>query len=181
MLKPERLYIYGLLCRLIPETRLFRLKVALLRWCGAAIGPNVRICSSAVFWGTGQLEIGEDVWIGHEVRITSNACVRIGACVDIAPQVVISTGTHEIDTNGPHSAGRGINLNVTICDGVWIGIRCTVLPGVTVGRKSVVAAGAVVTRDVPEMCLAAGVPAVIKKRLLPEPADRSAGGRQASP
>ncbi len=180
-MKTLRLYLVSKIIRSLPETRLFAFKRSLLRFAGVTVGRNVRMCSSAVISGCGALAIGDDTWIGHDARISSSASVRIGRCVDIAPLVFIGTGSHEVDPVGEHSAGRGINLDVTVGDGAWLGVRCTVLPGVTVGRKSVVAAGAVVTRDVPEMCLAAGVPAVIKKRLLPEPADGSAGGRQASP
>lgn len=39
-----------------------------------------------------------------------------------------------------------------------------VMPGVAVGDRVVVAAGAVVTRDIPSDCLAAGVPAEVKRR-----------------
>jgi len=42
-----------------------------------------------------------------------------------------------------------------------------ILPGLTVGCNAVVAAGAVVTKDVPDHCLVAGVPAVIKKQGIP--------------
>jgi acetyltransferase-like isoleucine patch superfamily enzyme len=43
--------------------------------------------------------------------------------------------------------------------GAWIAAGATVLQGVTVGDDAVVAAGAVVTKDVPERMLVAGVPA----------------------
>lgn len=55
--------------------------------------------------------------------------------------------------------------NVYIEDDVWIGARVTILPGVTVGAHSIIGAGAVVTKDVPEYVIVAGVPAkVIKMR-----------------
>ncbi len=40
------------------------------------------------------------------------------------------------------------------------------MPGVTVGRNSVIAANAVVTKDVPDYCVVAGVPAKVIKKLL---------------
>ena len=46
---------------------------------------------------------------------------------------------------------------------VWIGSGAKILKGVTIGNGSIVAAGAVVVQDVPENCLAAGVPARIVK------------------
>ena len=48
---------------------------------------------------------------------------------------------------------------------VWIGGNCTILPGVTIGNNVVVAAGAVVTKDVPDNCVVAGVPAKVIRKL----------------
>lgn len=159
MLSPVRLALFGWFCRLMPETRAFRVKAACLRWCGAHVGANVRICSSATFLGKGHLEIGEDTWIGHQALICSSAVVKIGDCVDIGPQVYIGTGTHDLDPTGPHSAGQGVNRPIEIGDGAWLGARTMVLPGVTIGHKAVTAAGAVVTQDVPPLHLVGGVPA----------------------
>jgi acetyltransferase-like isoleucine patch superfamily enzyme len=44
-----------------------------------------------------------------------------------------------------------------------IGVNAVILPGVTVGRGAIVGAGAVVTRDVPDFAVVAGVPAVFMK------------------
>ncbi len=48
---------------------------------------------------------------------------------------------------------------VEIGNDVWIGHAATVLPGVCVGDGAVIGAGAVVTRDVPDFAIVAGVPA----------------------
>ena len=52
---------------------------------------------------------------------------------------------------------------ISIGNHVWIGINVTILKGVKIGDGAIIAAGAVVTRDVPERCLAAGVPARVIK------------------
>lgn len=54
---------------------------------------------------------------------------------------------------------------VIIGENVWIGSNATILPGVTVGDNSVVAAGAVVTKDVPQNTVVAGVPAKVVKEI----------------
>ena len=46
---------------------------------------------------------------------------------------------------------------------VWIGAHVTICPGVSIGDNSIIAAGAVVTKNVPEGCVVAGVPAKIIK------------------
>jgi len=159
------LYFVARIFHWIPETRCFRFKAWLLSFAGVKVGRNVKVCSSAAISGDGTVIIGDDSWIGQEVRIYSGAVVKIGNSVDIGPLVYIGTGSHVIDPVGAHSAGRGRNLDVVVCDGAWLGARCLILPGVTIGQKAVVAAGAVVTKDVPEMCIVAGIPAVVKKRL----------------
>lgn len=164
-LKPARIFVVKLLFRAFPETRLFTLKTSLLRWAGAKLGRNVRICSSATFLGNGSLEIGDDTWIGQQVLIICSSQVRIGRCVDIGPRVFIGTGTHELDPVGTHSAGAGVNSDVTISDGVWLCASATILPGTTVGAKAVVGAGAVVNRDVPARKIVGGVPARVLKDL----------------
>lgn len=166
-MKPVRLWVYKLLTCWLPETRWFKLKVFLLRWCGATIGKNVRVNSSARFIGNGGLIIGDDVWIGAGCRImpTGNAHIVIGSHCDLAPEVMIITGSHEIDVGGEHIGGKGISTSVEIGDGCWLGARTTVLPGVTIAKKNILAAGSVmIVSSLEEKCLWAGVPAKMKKR-----------------
>ncbi len=166
-MKTYKLWIYIIICRLLPETRFFGLKVALLRWCGAKIGANVRISSSARFFGGGELEIGDDVWIGTDnvIHPVSRAKVKIGNCCDLGPGVMILTGSHEIDPEGEHIAGEGTHADVEIGDGCWLGARSLILPGVKLGKKTIVAAGTVMDRPALETrCMYAGVPGRMKKR-----------------
>lgn len=158
-LQSRRIFIYNSLMLLIPETSFFGLKRALLRWCGARVGCSVRICSSSRFLGCGELEIGDESWVGHQCLFVATARIRIGAYVDIGPNVYIGTGTHEIDPHGRRSAGQGISRCISIGDGCWLGARSLVLPGICIGDKAVVAAGAVVSKDVGVRSIVAGIPA----------------------
>jgi acetyltransferase-like isoleucine patch superfamily enzyme len=76
-MKTYRLWIYAMICRFLPETRFFGVKMTMLRWCGAKVGTNVRISSSARFYGGGQLIISNDVWIGTDCVIHSVAKANI--------------------------------------------------------------------------------------------------------
>lgn len=174
-MSPFRLWIYKRLTSWLPESRGFAFKNALLKWAGAKIGSNVRIYSSAMIFGTGELEIGNDVHLGSNVLIYSvaPAKVSIGDCVDIAPEVVLHTGSHEIDLVGAHIAGKGFNRSIVVGSGSWLGVRATILSGVTLPPKTLVAAGAVVTKSPLDLnlqpqhptsgLLLAGIPATVKK------------------
>lgn len=65
------------------------------------------------------------------------------------------------------SPGVNISGNCTIDNYSNIGTNATVLPKISIGKNVIVAAGAVVTKDVPDNCMVAGVPAILKKNLHP--------------
>ena len=164
-MRSSMLYLAEIFIRHLPETRLFGLKRYLLRLAGVRLGKNVRVCSSARILGAGRLDVGDGTWIGHQVLICAGSKVTIGKEVDIGPRVYVGTGTHEVDAHSLRSAGSGVNRDVAIGDGAWLGVGCIILPGVTVGEKAVIAAGAVVAEDIPPRVLAAGVPARAIKSL----------------
>lgn len=58
-----------------------------------------------------------------------------------------------------------IGSNVLIMNNCWIGAGATILPGVTVGENSVVGAASVVTKDIPDNCIAVGSPAKVIRNL----------------
>ena len=136
----------GLIMPLLPETRCFGFKCWLLKRTGAKVGKNVRICSSALFVGTGHLEIGNNTWIGHRCIISTSSSIKIGSDCDIAPNVYIGNGTHQITPDRKRIADIEISEDIIIGNGCWLCAGSMVLPGVTIQEKSVVAAGAVVTK-----------------------------------
>lgn len=153
------LYCVNHFISLLPSTRFYPLKAFLLRLAGVQAHPTSQIVSSVNIWGALQVKIGPDTFLGHEVLIVGGNCtVSIGSHVDIGPRVTITTGTHEIDMVGKHSAGLGFSKDVIIADGVWIGANSTILGGVTIGRKAVIGAGSVVTKSIPEFVIAVGNP-----------------------
>ena len=157
--KSVLLQLVNLFFSITPLTRGYGLRAKLLRVAGVDCDSTARIVSSCRIV-TLNISIGEDTFIGHQVLVSGNetAKITIGKNVDIAPRVVILSGTHEIDMHGYHSAGEGIGKPVWIQDGVWIGANSTILPGVTIGRKAVIGAGSVVIHDIPAFCVAVGNP-----------------------
>lgn len=158
-------YINKLIFPLLPETKCFGLKRGLLRLSGAKIGRNVRICSSVMIIGAGEMTIGDNTWVGHRCLIIASSSIKIGKNVDIAPNVYIGNGTHEITPDKERIASIELSKDIVIGDGCWLCANVTILPGVTVGDKCVVAAGSVVTKSYGNMKLLAGVPADIKKNI----------------
>ena len=126
-------------------------------------GKNVNIERNACF--NPSVIIGNNSGIG--IRCELNGPVVIGDDVMMAPDVIIYTSGHCFErTDIPMMLQGGTEpKEVIIGDDVWIGRRAIILPGVHIGKGSVVGAGAVVTKDVPEFTVVAGVPAkVVKSR-----------------
>jgi maltose O-acetyltransferase len=137
-------------------------KNKLLRWYGFSVAESSRIVGPVDI--DGELRVGNDTFIGKCFSIYGNGIVDIGDRCDIAPEVTFLTGTHEIGSC-MRRAGKGKCLTTTVGNGTWIGGRSTILPGVTIGEGCVIAAGSMVTQDIPDNVLVAGVPAKIKRKL----------------
>lgn len=111
------------------------------------------------------IHVGDNFYSNYDLIILDCREVRIGHNCMIAPRVSIFTATHPIDA-GTRVAGFEFAKPVTIGENVWIGGHAVINPGVTIGDNVVVAAGAVVTTDVPDNVVVAGVPARILRNLI---------------
>jgi len=119
------------------------------------------------------------IYIGDRVVIRSHTMLfadpRPGEAgkIIIEDNVLIAAGAHVYTANhqfsDPHVpiANQGHNRarDVILRTGSWIGANAIILPGVEIGVGAVVGAGSVVTKSVPEACVAAGNPAhIIRSR-----------------
>lgn len=104
------------------------------------------------------IHVGHDFLSNYNLTILDMAPVTIGNHVMIGPNCGIYTVNHPMTPNGRRQYLAQAKP-VTIGNDVWFGGSVTVLPGVTIGNNVVVAAGAVVTKDIPDNTLVAGVPA----------------------
>lgn len=109
------------------------------------------------------IEVGKNFFANYNCTILDVAKVKIGDNCQMAPNVAIYTAGHPI-----HPATRNSQYEygkpVTIGDNVWIGGNTVLCPGVHVGNNVVIGAGSVVTKDLPDWCIAAGNPCrVIRK------------------
>lgn len=112
----------------------------------------------------GDVTIGDYTRVGIHCTVIGPVC--IGHHVNLAQGITVTALNHHYEDPTKRIDEQGISTKpVVIGDDVWIGANAVVLPGVTIGRHAVVAAGAVVTKDVPDYCVVAGVPAKIIKQL----------------
>jgi len=151
----------------LPATRSFALKRWLLAGLGFELGPGCKITGGVKFYGRGRIVIGEQSWVGLGCMFIAapEAPIVIGARCDIAPGVILHTGSHRMG-DARRRAGEGYSAAIVVGDGSWIGAGAIVLGGVAVGASSIVAAGATLRAgDYPADALLAGCPAVLKKVL----------------
>ena len=112
----------------------------------------------------GDVTIGDYTRIGIHCTVIGPEC--IGDHVNLAQGITVTALNHNYADSSRRIDEQGICTNpVVIGDDVWIGANAVILPGVTIGRHVVVAAGAVVTKDIPDYSLVAGVPAKVIKSL----------------
>ena len=127
------------------------------------IGADVYVGHYAILkaYYKNKLGIGDRTWIGQQVYMHAAGGITIGVRVGIGPGVKILTSAHELpdDPTTPIMDGALELGPVTLCDGCDIGTGAIILPGVRVGVGAQVGAGAVVTDDVPDGAIVAGVPA----------------------
>lgn len=130
-------------------------------------------CGRGVYFGYGCNLTWQNVYIGDDVSIGSNAMfmsararVVIGNHVMFGPNVSIITGDHRTDILGRYmititndEKRPGDDRDVVLEGDNWIGASAIILKGVRIGRGAVVAAGAIVTRDVPPYAIVGGNPA----------------------
>ncbi|KQX06382.1 MULTISPECIES: acyltransferase [unclassified Leifsonia] len=148
----------------------------------ADVADDVTIGSDSSIWHLAQVRetavlgencvIGRGAYIGTGVVLGDNCKVQnyalvyepavLGHGVFIGPAVVLTNDTYPraVNPDGTQKSAHDWEpVGVTIRDGASIGARAVCVAPVTIGAWATVAAGAVVTRDVPDFALMAGVPA----------------------
>ena len=135
IVQPDLVNLYG--CRIGDGTRIGAF-VEIQR--DASIGASCKI-SSHTFICTGVI-IEDGVFVGHGVMFTN----------DLYPRAVNPDGSIQTEADWKPVETR-------VKSRASLGSNCTILCGITIGHGAIVAAGAVVTHDVPDFAIVAGVPA----------------------
>lgn len=129
----------------------------------------------------GDVFIAQDVIIGNYTYFNSGSSIFpntvIGRYCSIANDVIIAPPEHQKNWLSTHpfqnsdSWGKAFGINIIehshtnkktiIKNDVWIGIKSIIKSGVIIGNGAIIGAGSVVTKDVPDYAIVAGVPAKI--------------------
>lgn len=138
---------------------------------GTADGGEISLGDRVQFYGNSFVETGKGarIRVGESTHVQPGchlhailSDITIGKSVEIAADCAFYSYNHGMAPGLPimeqplESKG-----GIVIGDGVWLGHRVIVLQGVTIGAGAVIAAGSVVTKDIPENAIAAGVPAKV--------------------
>ena len=116
------------------------------------------------------VKIGEKSHIARLVSIDDRnpELIEIGKGVAITTGVMILSHQRDLSNYKPGMYAMHcpfVEAKVVIKDGAHIGIGAIIMPGVTIGEGAIIGAGSVVTKDVPDYTVVAGVPAKIIKKI----------------
>lgn len=110
-----------------------------------SIGDNCGISSTVIC-------CEEEIIIGNNIFLGANS-------------TIVDTDFHPLDPYERIIGEKGLSSKIHINDNVWVGMNSTILKGVTIGKNSVIAANSLVSSDVPDNCVVAGIPAKIIKNI----------------
>jgi acetyltransferase-like isoleucine patch superfamily enzyme len=152
-------------------------------------GRNIVIKPGTELTGAHRMAFGDDVFIGRDAQIMLGAEraapgpmivfgrgtsinrralivavneIVFGEYVLTAPGIYVADASHEYRNVGVPVTMQGLEPSsgrVQIGDHAWLGINVAVVGNISVGRGTVIGANAVVTRSIPDYCVAAGQPA----------------------
>ena len=148
---------YLITLKLIGKVPLQTIRVIAYKFSSISIGDKTVIHMGAEIRSPQNIIIGSNTLIGNDSILDGRGGIRIENNVNISSQVALWTEQHKY--NCPHFSTT--KKTIIIKEYAWISFRATILPGVTIGEGAVVAAGAVVTKDVPDYTVVAGIPAKV--------------------
>jgi acetyltransferase-like isoleucine patch superfamily enzyme len=109
----------------------------------------------------GRIRLGQRVYLSRGVTVGAVGLVEIGDFALVGPGCYITDADHRFEDPVMPVPDQGMTSKgpTVLEDNVWLGANVVVTSGVRIGRRSVIAANSVVTKDIPEFSLAAGIPA----------------------
>lgn len=120
-----------------------------------------------VFGDLGRVHVDESVVVNDTLFNSVSGSITVERDAFFGHGVSLLTGTHDVTALGAERQ-RAIpreGRDIVVGEGAWIASNATVIGPCRIGAHAVVAAGALVTEDVPERAIAAGVPARVVSRV----------------
>ncbi|HEY1037800.1 MAG TPA: acyltransferase [Bacteroidia bacterium] len=126
-------------------------------------GKNITVYNTCTI--VGDVNVGENTWIGPYTALDGNGGLRIGKNCSISAGVNIVT--HD---SVKWALSGGLHpyeyQPIEIGDNCFIGTGAFITRGVKIGKHCLIGAGAVVTKDIPDYSIALGVPAKVRGKVL---------------
>ena len=169
------LWAVGLATDWLPEN------TATCRLRGSLAGRTFGACGAGFALGKHfQVNFPEGLSVGRRCYVARNVWLQAMGGVTLEDEVVVGPYAVIASTNHRFAGGTTVNAGsapapIRIGHGSWLGARVVVTAGVTIGSGVLVAAGAVVTRDVPDGAMVAGVPARVVRARSDDSSARLAG------
>ena len=123
----------------------------------------------------GKLRIGDHVSLGENVHLAVNKQVVIGEHVLLGSRILITDHNHgcyegedQSDPAIPPNKRTLTGKRILVGENTWIGDGVVILPGVQIGKGCIIGANSVVTKDIPDGSMAAGIPCRVIKVYDPE-------------
>lgn len=149
----------------LPDNVIFiRLRGRLTRPFFKSCGKRLGVGRNVTFYNPSKIVLGDFVYIAQGCWFSPAYGVTIEDEVLFGPNVVIATANHT-RLNGSFRFGVATGNSIIFKRGCWIGANSAILAGSIIGYGSVVGANSVVNGIVPDKCLFAGNPGVVKKSL----------------
>lgn len=116
------------------------------------------------------IHIGKNSFLNFNCILLDDNRITIGKNALIGPSVQIYTAGHPISAKeriitDPVDRYLTQSQPVSIGDNVWIGGNTLIMPGVTIGHNVTIGAGSIVTKSIPENCLAMGNPCRVVREI----------------
>ncbi|QQG52629.1 MAG: acyltransferase [Candidatus Falkowbacteria bacterium] len=128
----------------------------------AQVGRNVRFDKGfKVFHGAKNINVGNNVYL-TDVLLNAgdtDGSIIIEDYVFFSHKVMVIARGHDYQKLDKERQAAITEAPITIKRGAWIGAGATILKGVTIGQNAVIAAGSLVTRNVGDNTVVAGIPA----------------------
>ena len=135
-----------------------------------SLGNNVQIASN-VHFNTHDIThrmLNNMDWVlarqKGEKYLEKMGCIEIGDNVFIGPNCGFYTAGHPLNIE-ERNKGLEYAKPIAVGNNVWFGGNVAVMPGVTIGDNCTIAAGSIVTKDIPDNSLAAGVPCKVIRKI----------------